>query len=147
MSPLFLKPLLGLNKKKRGEGRVFVQVLMVEVEMENALSRGEPSEDGAFAFLHPGVVFHQLRVQEGIFGNAVLDPLHEPAGRGGRVGTAPGRFRAAKRGIWGWGKSCSGGGDPGMDPDPLGMMLGGTWGCFQLWDTAGREKSHPGLWF
>lgn len=48
-----------------------------------------PSEDGAFSFLHPGVVFHQLGVEEGILGDAVLDPLHEPAETEPRVGAAP----------------------------------------------------------
>lgn len=34
-------------------------------------------EDNTFSFLHPRVVLHQLRVQEGILGDALLDPLHQ----------------------------------------------------------------------
>lgn len=36
-----------------------------------------PSEDDAFALLHPGVGPHQLRVQERVVANAALDPLHQ----------------------------------------------------------------------
>lgn len=40
-------------------------------------SRGALLEEDAFAFLHPRVVLHQLRVEEGVLGDAVLDPLDQ----------------------------------------------------------------------
>lgn len=62
-----------------GQGRLQVCVWgegghqqgLVEFGMKRVL------EDDAFSFLHPGVVLHQLRVEEGIFGDALLDPLHQ----------------------------------------------------------------------
>lgn len=60
----------------------------------------------------------------------------------------PQRGSGQQRGGFGvWVNPALVGGDPGMDLDPLGRILGGTWGCPHLWDTAGRKKSHPGLWF
>lgn len=38
---------------------------------------GGASQDGALALLHPRVALHQVRVQEGVLGDPLLDPLEE----------------------------------------------------------------------
>lgn len=125
--------------------RAFVQGLRLEVHHTPS------SEDDAFAFLHPGVVLHQLRVQEGILGNSILNPLHKPAERGGRVGTAPGG-QGSK--IWGfgglrlWGKSCRIYlRDPLMhwgDTGQGGNRASCNFNYFELWKALERGDLHPG---
>lgn len=90
-----LAPSIAFSVRKYTKAQIPPEVFIKAAPLQSCpfTKRHEPgsggvSQDGTLALLHPWVVLHEIGVQEGVLGGAILNPLEKPVG--GEVGLSRG---------------------------------------------------------